>query len=139
MVLRAVARTLETSSSPSLCQIVLIFPGDGFRVRQEEWGHLDRLLASEKFSGTEVQLVVPFSDITVANESSEEDLTCAKAVFPQCDVQGRLSLVRAPFETRTGKDQIVRMETFPPLELPTKTRKNDDREMVDWACRKCWV
>ncbi|KAJ8085257.1 hypothetical protein PM082_004052 [Marasmius tenuissimus] len=102
VLLRLIRRMIATLSSSSLHRITFNVSGSGFRVVQEQWAVLDTLLSSSGIlSAMEVELIIPFSDITIADRTSEEDLAKAKELFAKCGEQGRLSVIRAPFMMKT--------------------------------------
>ncbi|KAJ8083665.1 hypothetical protein PM082_009541 [Marasmius tenuissimus] len=123
MLLDSVRRMLFTISSPRLWTIALNVSGSGFRVLEERWDAIDALLATTKFSAVQVELIIPFSDITLRDGTSEEDLSIARKVFSRCSEQGRLSAIRAPFTVRT--------RVYDGSEDP---RDFQDFDEIDWVC-----
>ncbi|KAL0565245.1 hypothetical protein V5O48_016781 [Marasmius crinis-equi] len=111
VVLLNLLRTmLNTLTSPRLRRITFNVYGSGFRVLPEEWDALDGLLASEKFSSVAVELVVPFSDKTIDDGTSEEDLPKARGTFSR------------GWGSETEEDA----EYF------------QDGEVIDWVCCRYW-
>ncbi|KAK1219893.1 hypothetical protein PQX77_017373 [Marasmius sp. AFHP31] len=116
---------LNTLTSPRLRNISFNVSGSGFRVLEEEWNAIDSVLSTTKFGSVHIKLIVPFSDITLDDSTSEEDLPRARQVFPRCDEQGRLSAIRAPFtvKTRTWEDH-------------EKRRDFSDHDEINWVCER---
>ncbi|KAL0568449.1 hypothetical protein V5O48_013537 [Marasmius crinis-equi] len=121
LLLNLVSRMIDTLTSPRLRSITLNASGSSFRVIEEKWDALDALLASSKFALVTIELVVPFSNLTIADGTEKEDLSLARSLFMRCDRGGRLRVIRAPFvvTTRTWKD------------IP-------NREVIDWVCEGKW-
>ncbi|KAJ8075406.1 hypothetical protein PM082_019744 [Marasmius tenuissimus] len=114
---------LATLTSPRLQRIIFNVSGSGYRTLEEQWDAIDGLLGSDKFKEVMVELVVPFSDLTTGDETSEEDLLRAKRIFSRCNTQGRISVVRAPFVVRTrGWHEEGTSE------------EEDDSEEISWVC-----
>ncbi|KAK1227856.1 hypothetical protein PQX77_009134 [Marasmius sp. AFHP31] len=123
MVLDSVRRMLFTVSSPRLHTIALNVSGSGFRVLQESWDAIDALLATTKFTAVQVELIIPFSDITLRDGTSEEDLLIARKVFSRCNEREQLSAVRAPFTVKT--------RVYDGSEDP---RDFQDFDEIEWVC-----
>ncbi|KAL0058306.1 hypothetical protein AAF712_015023 [Marasmius tenuissimus] len=126
MLLELIRKMLTTLTSPLLHQITFNVFGSGFRVLPDQWDALDTLLATPKFTAVQVELVVPFSDSTIDDGTSEEDLTKARECFSKCDSQERLTVIRAPFvmKTRTWR------------ETPEEAKQFEDYDVIDWVCRR---
>ncbi|KAL0568983.1 hypothetical protein V5O48_012992 [Marasmius crinis-equi] len=127
-LLTIVWKMINTLTSPCLRCITLNVSGSGFRVLKGEWNALDTLLASSKFASVTVEPVVPFSDLTLANGTEDQDLLITREGFTRCDEQGRLSVVQAPFVMRT---RIMRDEGGDGEDFP-------DEEVIDWVCEGLW-
>ncbi|KAL0563400.1 hypothetical protein V5O48_018668, partial [Marasmius crinis-equi] len=102
-MLTTVWKTINTLTSPSLRSVAFNVSGSGFRVLDQRWDALDVLLASNKFASVAVELVIPFSNLTLDNGTENQDVSIARKVFSRCDEQGRLSVVRAPFVMKTRR------------------------------------
>ncbi|KAL0568331.1 hypothetical protein V5O48_013653 [Marasmius crinis-equi] len=83
--------TLDTVTSPRLRNIVLNVPPNLFR-DLEQWDTIDNFMASEKFEGITIELVIPRHHRTV-----EEEFPSVEKAFPRTAHRGRFSIVRAPF------------------------------------------
>ncbi|KAK1230851.1 hypothetical protein PQX77_006050 [Marasmius sp. AFHP31] len=122
-----IRRMIATLSSSSLHRITFNVSGSGFRVVEEQWATLDTLLSSSGiFAAAEVELIIPFSDITIADGTSEEDLPRARALFAKCGDQGRLSVTRAPFVMKTRTWSLDPEEDY-------DSGAFGDMEVIDWV------
>ncbi|KAK1235276.1 hypothetical protein PQX77_001505 [Marasmius sp. AFHP31] len=128
LLLDLIRKMFSTISSPSLITNVFNVSAIGFRVLKERWDAFDVLLATAKFATVQVELTIPFSDSTLRDGTSEEDLSRARQVFPRCDKKGRLSITRAPF--------TVKAKDFDGSE---DSRDFQDYDVINWVCGKYFV
>ncbi|KAK1234584.1 hypothetical protein PQX77_002213, partial [Marasmius sp. AFHP31] len=122
VLLESIRNMLTTLTSPLLHQITFNVCGSGFRVLPDQWDGLDTLLSTPRFTVIQVELVVPFSNSTIDDGTSDEDLVRARKVFPRCDSQERLSAVRAPF--------VMKTRTW--YETYEEAKKYEDYDVIDW-------
>ncbi|KAL0058266.1 hypothetical protein AAF712_015072, partial [Marasmius tenuissimus] len=123
LLLDIIRNALNTLASPKLQHIAFNVNGSGFKVLSDQWDALDSLLAAPKFATAQVELVIPFSDSTLANE---DDLVPARKLFQRCSSQGRLSVIRVPF--------VVKTRTW--MEDPNEEKQFEDHDAIDWVCRR---
>ncbi|KAJ8083661.1 hypothetical protein PM082_009537 [Marasmius tenuissimus] len=115
---------VSTLCSPRLHPITFIVSGTGFRVLEEQWGALDVLLATTRFTLVQVELITLFSDATLQDGMSQEDLEKARQTFPRCDEHKRLLATRAPF--------TVYMRTH--YGFDEDPRDFHDHDGINWVC-----
>ncbi|KAJ8089714.1 hypothetical protein PM082_014982 [Marasmius tenuissimus] len=113
---------LDSITSPHLHAIVLnVFDPDGFKapIPRNEWNQLDEILSSStgKFARCTVEIVIP-------HLNGDEGAALAREAFPKTNSDGRLTVVRTPYDLLTLVHGGVTKDT--------------ETDQMNWVCDRIY-